>query len=469
MTLKEYGGFPGVRLSTASYPQGVQVRARIAPVLADSPARVEITGFMGHAGNLFCAFCSETDVEAVELDPLNEREDSIVRSQAMKWRASETVTGREQIEAQFGVKWSALYELDYWRPQKHVVLGYMHNWNEGILKDHLRTLWGIGRDGGHTESANQRLADEQFDDADMEESGSELGDLAKEQEEWDKIQAKIRQSNPPRSQTPSTDGDGDIELNLPKTPPRSSMILDPQTPTPRNPQPGVQSTPRQPQHGRKLRRRIRRVDYSDPYQDSDSDDENHVEVPPGVFTMTSDQLRRIREAIRDVLIPTWVNRPPTNLGDAAHGKLKAEEFYTLFALVFPLIIPELWHGGSPTDRKMLENFHHLVICTNIVCSYQTSSADAALFADRYTEYRRGLHILFPQWPSVPNTHWAMHNPSFLNYWGPLAPLSEFPGERLVGDLQTVNTNRHLRKFFVRIWPNNNKNSRCEKTTWILPC
>ena len=91
--LKEYGRFPGVRLSTTSHLNGVQVRTRIAPVLADTPARVELTGFMGHTANMFCAFCTETDLEAVEIDPDNIRDETEIRRQAQLWRATETKTG----------------------------------------------------------------------------------------------------------------------------------------------------------------------------------------------------------------------------------------------------------------------------------------------------------------------------------------------------------------------------------------
>ena len=55
------------------------------------------------------------------------------------------------------------------------------------------------------------------------------------------------------------------------------------------------------------------MDYSDPFQESDSEDDNHIEVPPGVFTIDDERLRRIREAIRDVNLLTWINRPPENL------------------------------------------------------------------------------------------------------------------------------------------------------------
>ena len=96
-------------------------------------------------------------------------------------------------------------------------------------------------------------------------------------------------------------------------------------------------------------------------------------------------------------------------------------------------------------KLLLENFHHLVVCTNVVYSYKTSPADGELFMEHYTEYRRGLHQLFPHWVLVPNTHYAGHNPMFMQYWGPLATLSEFPDEHLVGDLEDIPTNHRLRE------------------------
>jgi hypothetical protein len=44
---------------------------------------------------------------------------------------------------------------------KHVILGFMHNWLEGILQHHLRTLWGIGRDKDNAQKAQFFDEDEQ--------------------------------------------------------------------------------------------------------------------------------------------------------------------------------------------------------------------------------------------------------------------------------------------------------------------
>lgn len=61
------------------------------------------------------------------------------------------------------------------------------------------------------------------------------------------------------------------------------------------------------------------------------------------FKFSKDQINIIRQCIQGVTLPTWAQRPPTNLGEHSHGKLKAHEYLTLFTTIFPLIIPELWY------------------------------------------------------------------------------------------------------------------------------
>jgi len=82
-------------------------------------------------------------------------------------------------------------------------------------------------------------------------------------------------------------------------------------------------------------------------------------------------MSRIRSGLAAVTIPSWLERPPTNLGEKSHGKLKADMWRILFTVFLPLILPELWHDASMPDqldhsKLLLENFHSLVYCTNIV-------------------------------------------------------------------------------------------------------
>ncbi len=96
------------------------------------------------------------------------------------------------------------------------------------------------------------------------------------------------------------------------------------------------------------------------------------------------------------MIPTWVERPPTNLGEKSHGKLKADHWLLLFTVFLPLVIPELW--DSKTNRRysaLLDNFYQLVTCTNVLCSYSVTPSSADAYLEHYIQYRKSSAKLFP--------------------------------------------------------------------------
>jgi hypothetical protein len=314
-----------------------------------------------------------------------------------------------------------MHRLPYWDPVKHTILGFMHNWIEGVLKNHLRTLWGIGRDEKEEQKLDAVEIDEQWTESDRSDSASELEDLLREAVEHDAAAAwAMNHFPPPPSASPS--------LSPPSTPP--SELSSPITPT----------------------------QQSFLSEFHDSEDYNHrdpdyipplpLESPP--FQFTEGQLQAVRGCIRDVTLPTWVQRPPTNLGEPSHGKLKAHEYLTLFICIFPLIIPEFWYSpdSSDLDRRHLECFHHLLSATNIIASFKTSNAQADAYTTHYIHYRAAIQQLFPHFQSKPNHHFAMHNGDKLKYWGPLAALSEFLGERINGMLQDISTNERPSKLVL---------------------
>jgi len=152
----------------------------------------------------------------------------------------------------------------------------------------------------------------------------------------------------------------------------------------------------------------------------------------------------IHECINDAVVPTWITRPPRNLGEKSHGKLTADQWYTLFTIFLPMVLPELWlASGDHRDSELLDNFHDLVICTNIVGSYTTSNAAADDYLRHYIRYRETSKTLFPMVAMQPNHHYAMHNTELMKFWGPLPRLSEFPYEQHNGTLQKIKTNWHL--------------------------
>ncbi|TFK52726.1 hypothetical protein OE88DRAFT_1791307 [Heliocybe sulcata] len=188
--------------------------------------------------------------------------------------------------------------------------------------------------------------------------------------------------------------------------------------------------------------------FLQPDDESDSDDDSTVDTPdtsdiPSVFNATS--LGKICACIEDVILPSWVDRPPKNLGDKAHGKLKADNWFVLFSVMLPMVLVELWTSKHRTQlqEQLLDNFYDLVTCTNIVGAYSTSDAAADTYTEHYISYRRSLQKLFPASPSVPNHHYAMHNGDLLKFWGPLMCVSEFPYEQHNGRLQKIKTNGYM--------------------------
>jgi len=168
--------------------------------------------------------------------------------------------------------------------------------------------------------------------------------------------------------------------------------------------------------------------------DSDSDDiefrpvsESDEEVAASICIFDGAVLNLIHACLAETVIPSWLERPPTNLGAKSHGKLKADQWLQLFSVFLLLILPELWSSDS-NHVALLENFHDLVVCTNILCAYSVSPASADLYHDHYISYRKSSRALFPNMKSRPNHHFAMHNMDLMKFWGPLIRLSEFPGE-----------------------------------------
>jgi hypothetical protein len=112
-----------------------------------------------------------------------------------------------------------------------------------------------------------------------------------------------------------------------------------------------------------------------------------------IFDSTS--LAMIRQCLSDAVIPSWLERPPVNLGEKRHGKLKAGQWLQLFSVFLLLILPEIWLASNSHHEALLDNFHDLVTYTNIICSYSVSSASADLYLHHFIQYRKSSKILFP--------------------------------------------------------------------------
>jgi hypothetical protein len=396
---------PGKVLPTDRNPQGTAVAARLIPLLADLQAIRKVSGFVSHSAGLFCSFCKchHNDIEDLDYHHWELRRGTEVHAQAQEWCNLVTIKAKTAMTKETGVRWTPLHDLPYWDPVQYIILGFMHNFLEGILQYHLRVLWGIGR----TKAAIKLLATLQLDDdtqADAETSSNySEDDIA--------------------SQHSSTSGLAEHLDNMDVDDENISTSTPSSTPTPSSNAVPLPS-------------------------DDEDEDEEPVSIG-GAFDFMPAELAMIRACISDVQLPTWVQRPPTNLGEASHGSLKAHELLILFSVIFPLVIPTLWWNGTEEQQELLQNFCELVCATNIIAGYSVSNAEADAYMDHYINYRSSMQHLFGAvFHSMPNHHYAMHNGALLKFWGPLALLSEFPGERMNGDYGRIKTNRRLRKSSI---------------------
>jgi hypothetical protein len=406
---------PGKILPTYRYPlNGVAVAARIIPLLADLQAIRKVAGYVSHSARLFCSFCKcpKDNIEDLVYQRWEMRQGREVRAQAEKWRDLVTVTEKESWTRETGVRWTPLHNMPYWDPVKHVLLGFMHNFLEGVLQHQLRVLWGIGR----TKAALKEIAELEDDDTVPNLDTSDVSDNS----DWQGSQHGSASGLTDELVDMVVDQDTDMDID-------DTDIDDPSETPPPPPESITLSL------------------------DDESDDEDTTPTPDNIFNFTTEELEMIRSCIRDVQLPTWVQRPPANLGELSHGKLKAHELLVLFSVIFPLIIPKLWWGGDEREKQLLQSFCDLVSSTNIIAAYSVTNAEADEYTERYIKYRASIQRLYG-FHSRPNHHYAMHNGDLLKFWGPLSLLSEFPGERMNGDMGKIKTNRRLCESFCSFFP-----------------
>jgi hypothetical protein len=302
----------------------------------------------------------------------------------------------------------------------------MHNWIEGILQHHARCKWGIGivpslkanqdgNDDDPVEHIHPQIADDHDDDVDM--LDAELLDLHAESQEFEDIPLHPKRA---RSMTASMHSDSASEQDISED--------------------------------------ANSDDDDDVFQMAESDSEsdgsqsdNNLDKQEwrATCTFNAAELSQIHACLSNAVIPSWVERPPKNLGEKSHGKLKADQWLTLFSVFLPLVLPEIWLlSPSKQHMDLLDNFHDLITCTKLVCSHSTSPEAADRYLQHYVQYRKSSKSIFPGVSTRPNHHYAMHNADLMKFWGPLIKLSEFSYERHNGLLQKIKTNGHLCMFLI---------------------
>ncbi len=160
--------------------------------------------------------------------------------------------------------------------------------------------------------------------------------------------------------------------------------------------------------------------------------------------LTAQVVEQIRTDIENTYLPSWLERPPLNFGSPSHGKLKADHWRTVCTISMVITLIRLWSSSaaSAADRRILDNFLHLVTAVDLATRRSMDPERARLFDEHMLAYLRSLRELFEH-DLVPNHHLSLHLATCLLLFGPVHGWWGFPFERYNGIIQRLNTNNKI--------------------------
>jgi hypothetical protein len=171
------------------------------------------------------------------------------------------------------------------------------------------------------------------------------------------------------------------------------------------------------------------------------------------------ELKRIHKFLSETTRPSWHTLPPSNLGEASHGKLKADQLRSCIEFDVPAAIAQIWDhdsqesGAGEVVQRQKKLVHATMLLAIAICwatSYRTSELHAAHYMKCMVAYLNTLKELYPNLPWRPNHHAALHIGRFLLLFGPMHGWWMFVFERVIGKLQKINTNFKLGELGVVI-------------------
>ena len=169
--------------------------------------------------------------------------------------------------------------------------------------------------------------------------------------------------------------------------------------------------------------------------------------------ISQDDLKVIRDDIAATCRPCWHAAPPGNLGQVSHGKLKADEWRLCFEFDIPvsLLRIETRRNSSATEvdtyrKKLVHSTFLLATAIRWATSHRMSDTHIEEYTKTMKSYLKTLKELRPNQRFRPNHINALLVGNYLRLYGPVRSWWMFPFERVIGDLQRINTNNKPGKW-----------------------
>jgi hypothetical protein len=159
--------------------------------------------------------------------------------------------------------------------------------------------------------------------------------------------------------------------------------------------------------------------------------------------LTPDLIRKIRDAAKNTVTPTWLTRLPPMFGYTSGGSLKADQWRVVATLYAPLVLIQEWPTKDPKTAIYLELTTDLMSAIYACTSHIVSPQSIDLYETHILAYLTNLKAHFSCHGWVPNYHAALHIIELLEEYGPAYGWWTFPFERLIRELQNVPNNSRV--------------------------
>lgn len=321
----------GVWVKTSQYPQGRLVKAALLAVTSDVPASKKIAGLGSQSASYLCTYCyiHKNQLENLNISHFCRRTKDQHMQEALDWKSTPTKSGKKKIFEKTGVRWSELNALPYWDPTKMVILDLMHNL-AGILEYHARDLMNLEEEilQDKTKKTKQDVSEakriskyerikitEELEEAELKD---ELIALAAEEADAMDIEEAML-----------VEDQMDIEEDLGSLSDQNKQFCKIS---------GVDVDIPQVGSGEE----VQDSDFSGCEEGFDSDSESasnsegsdgNRDVPPNLIHDAKnaikqlENLKLLRKLLAGVIVPSWIERPPSKFGSRGHGKIKFDVWF----------------------------------------------------------------------------------------------------------------------------------------------
>ncbi|KAJ8456027.1 hypothetical protein ONZ51_g12281 [Trametes cubensis] len=388
---------PGVFYSrTAHHSQGRLARCAVLPLVCDLGAGRKL---------------QKSSINNLNKESWPRRDCDTFRRLAEEWKAATTDKRRGQLFKSSGIRYSALLDLPYWRPTRYVVIDTMHNLFLGLFQRHCRRIFGMDF---------KTVTPDGLDD-DTESTPVTVEELV------------FAQSKASRSSSASS-LKGKLNLRLLRAVYQAENLGDPGSLTKSKLAEAILK-------GREA------SEQAHPVSRAISEGPNR-RLRKGVV-LGRDILQHIRADMAKTIYPSYLGRPPAEVGSASAGSLSADQWRTFCLVNLPISLIRIWSTAGTSERRtlLLANFLDLVIAVKRGTTRRLNAEVISSYQHHILSYIQGLRELFPDLDLTPNHHIALHLDEVLKTFGPAHAYWSFPFERLIGLIRQIGSNARPSESF----------------------